>query len=57
MLPKESFVLLSYINLKLRDFYPNLDDLCSDLNESKDEIISRLNEIGFKYDSKLNQFR
>ena len=30
-LPNDPIMLLSMINLKLRDFYPTLDALCEDL--------------------------
>ncbi len=44
---KEPNVLLSFINMKLRDFYPSIDDLCEDLDYSKDEIDAILNSNGF----------
>lgn len=56
MLPQDNYMLLSFINMKLRDFYDSLDSLCDDLDESKSEIIDRLESIGYKYDEKLNKF-
>ena len=56
MLPNEPNILLSVINTKLRDMYSSLDDLCEDLDESKDEIIEALSKIGYEYNAKLNQF-
>ena len=56
MLPKEPNILLSVINTKLRDMYSSLDDLCEDLDESKDEILEALSKIGYEYNAKLNQF-
>lgn len=38
-LPSDPMILLSFINTKLRDFYPLLDALCEDANISKDEIV------------------
>ena len=32
MVPKDPVMLLSFINLKLRDFYPSLAALCDDLD-------------------------
>lgn len=49
-------MLFSIINMKLRDFYPSLDALCSDLNVSKDEIVKRLKEAGFEYNAEQNKF-
>ena len=56
MLPKDPAILLSVINTKLRDFYPDLNSLCSDLEADKAEIISVLSKIGYKYSSEKNQF-
>ena len=56
MLPKEPSILVSVINTKLRDFYNNLDDLCDDLDESKDEIVEILLKAGYIYDINLNKF-
>ncbi len=57
MLPKNPILLLSIVNTKLRDFYSSLDELCQDLDESKDEIIDILARFGYIYDMELNQFR
>jgi hypothetical protein len=57
MLPKNPILLLSIVNTKLRDFYSSLDELCQDLDESKDEIIDILARYGYIYDKELNQFR
>lgn len=32
MLPRDPFMLLSYVNIKLRDEYPSLDNLCASLD-------------------------
>ena len=50
-------ILLSYINTKLRDQYKNLDDLCEDLDFSKEEVINLLKTINYEYDEELNQFK
>ena len=55
-LPKDPMMLYSFINMKLRDFYPSLDALCSDLNVNKDEIVRNLKEAGFEYDAQQNKF-
>lgn len=55
-LPKDNFLLLSVVNTKLRDCYSNLDALCDDLNEDKNDLLSRLSSVGYSYDEGLNQF-
>lgn len=55
-LPKDPMMLFSLINMKLRDFYPSLDALCSDLNVNKEDIVNRLKEAGFEYDPEQNKF-
>lgn len=55
-LPNNPYVLLSIINMKLRDFYSSIDDLCDDLDENKEEIDTILNSIGYYYSKENNQF-
>ena len=55
-LPNNPFVLISYINTKLRDNYSSLDDLVDDLDLNKDEIINALKSINYEYDESLNKF-
>lgn len=54
--PNDPFMLLSVINLKLRDFYSDLDELCDDLNVNKDELCDKLEAAGFSYDKEHNKF-
>lgn len=56
-IPNDPAILLSYINTHLRDNYKNLDDLCKSLDVSENDIISKLELIGYKYDEKLNRFK
>lgn len=56
MLPKDPNILFSMINMKLRDFYPDLDALCDDMDESRAEIESILAKAGWKYDTDKNCF-
>ena len=56
MIPKDPVMLLSFLNLKLRDFYSNLDALCEDLAVDKEEIVKKLAAIDYQYDVEKNQF-
>lgn len=55
-IPKDPFILLSYINTQLRDFYSNLDDLCSNLQIEKRWLEDTLGQIDYYYQSENNQF-
>ena len=55
-LPQDNAMLLSVINTKLRDQYPDLDALCDDLGADKEKIIQSLGSIGFEYKSELDRF-
>lgn len=55
-MPKDPVMLLSFINLKLRDFYANLDLLCGDLDADRNEIVEKLAGIDYHYDEEKNQF-
>lgn len=56
-LPQDPFMLYSYINTQLRDFYSSLEELCSALNIDKNSLVERLHEAGFDYMPEINQFR
>ncbi len=56
MIPKDPMILLSYINTQLRDHYANLDDLCSSLDLSVEELKEKLGQIDYVYDEESNQF-
>lgn len=55
-IPKDPVMLLSYVNLKLRDYYSSLDALCDDLGLDPGEIEEKLRGAGCSYDSARNQF-
>lgn len=50
-------ILLSMINMKLRDFYSSLDDLCDDMGIIKSELEEKLESIDYRYDKERNQFK
>ena len=56
MIPKDPVMLLSFVNLKLRDQYSNLSVLCEDLDVSETELTERLAGIDYHYNSETNQF-
>ena len=54
--PKDPVMLLSYINTRLRDFYPSMEELCEALDVKKEEIDAKLELIDYQYDSERNQY-
>lgn len=56
MIPKDPVMLLSFINLKLRDYYTSLEALCDDLDIDRREIEDKLSGIDCHYDKEKNQF-
>lgn len=56
MIPKDPVMLLSFLNLKLRDFYKSDEELYEDLDLEKREIEEKLAGIGYVYDKERNQF-
>lgn len=56
-LPKDPAMLLSFINMKLRDAYRSLDELCEDMHIDKEELLDTLRCSGFEYSAEFNRFR
>ena len=60
MIPKDPVMLLSYINMQLRDNYKNLEELKEGLSLSDEElkeIVEKLQNISYIYNPSLNQFK
>ena len=55
-LPKDPVMLLCAVNTKLRDFYPNLEELAAAEGVTAEEIIEKLATINCTYDSDRNLF-
>lgn len=56
MTPQDPVMLLSFINMKLRDYYASLQDLCEDLSLEEGDLCEKLASIDYYYDDKRNQF-
>ena len=57
MLPQDPYILLSYVNAKLRDEYPGLSALCDGLDADERELTEKLAGAGYAYDPAVNQFK
>lgn len=55
-LPKDPMMLFSFVNMKLRDCYSSLDELCEDMNVKKENLLDTLKAVGFEYDQSQNRF-
>lgn len=49
-------IAYSMINMKLRDFYSSLNDLCEDMDINKMELLEHFEKNGFVYNESTNQF-
>ncbi len=57
MIPSDPMILVSFVNLKLRDEYSSLESLCDALDVDENEITKKLADAGFSYAKEQNQFR
>ena len=55
-LPQDPYILLSYVNTKLRDQYGSLEQLCEDLSADVGGLTKTLDAVGYHYDAGRNQF-
>lgn len=55
-IPKDPVMLLSFVNMKLRDYYPTLEAMCEDLNIDATELSAQLAVIDYHYDAEHNKF-
>ena len=56
MIPNDPAMLVSYINMKLRDKYASLEELCDDLNLDETSLRIKLESINYFYDEMTNCF-
>lgn len=55
-IPQDAAMLLSFVNLKLRDYYNSFDAMCEDLGIDGEQITNKLASIDYEYDAELNRF-
>lgn len=55
-LPDDPTMLLSVVNMKLRDQYDSLEQLCDDLSVSRDELCQQLAAAGYEYNEEQRRF-
>lgn len=50
-------IMLSLVNMKLRDEFGSLHDFCYEFDIEEEFILSKLLKIGYKYVEEINQFK
>lgn len=55
-LPKDPMMLLSFVNMKLRDQYPSLEELCAAMDVKQERIVETLGAAGFEYSEEHRRF-
>ncbi|MBR5324454.1 MAG: DUF4250 domain-containing protein [Muribaculaceae bacterium] len=55
-IPSDPMILFSFINMKLRDEFSSLDELCATLGIERKWLEDKLESVGFEYSSENNKF-
>lgn len=55
-LPNDPMMLFSMVNMKLRDCYASLEELCEDMDVDKESLVKKLAAAGFEYSREHNKF-
>lgn len=55
-LPNDPFMLMSTVNMYLRDRSESLDELCAYLDIDRAELEEKLRAVGFEYSAEHNRF-
>lgn len=55
-IPKDPYMLLSWVNMKLRDSYPTLEELGYAEGADPEEIVRKLDAAGYSYSENENRF-
>lgn len=56
MLPKDPYILRSFVNTKLRDEFKTLKDLCAALDADSQAVFDTLAALDDRYDPAYHQF-
>ena len=57
LLKMDPNILVSMINMKLRDFYSDLESYCDDMDIGMNIIEEKLKNAGYTYHGDINQFK
>lgn len=56
MLPSDPYMLLSAVNMKLRDGDCSLEELCDNEDASLEAVVKKLARIGYTYNEERRKF-
>ncbi|MBQ6039972.1 MAG: DUF4250 domain-containing protein [Oscillospiraceae bacterium] len=56
-IPRDPFILFSFLNTQLRDTGLSLADFCAEHELDAEQLKMQLAEAGFRYDPEQNRFR
>ncbi len=57
MLPKDPAMLMSFVNMKLRDEFRTLEDFCACYGIKESKLKSEMEAAGFEWMPGIRQFR
>lgn len=57
ILPKDPVMLMSFVNMKLRDEYMTLEDFCNSYSLDKSKLKAEMENAGFTWMPGIRQFR
>ena len=55
-IPTHPEMLVSFVNMKLRDEYVSLTELCDDLSLNETELIQQMRQAGYEYNEEGRRF-
>lgn len=55
-IPQDPMMLFSFINMKLRDEYESLDELCASMDIDRSYLVDKLASVGFEYSPENKKF-
>lgn len=55
-LPQDPMMLFSAVNMRLRDTYSSLDEMCEKEDIDKEALLKKLADAGFEYLEEQNKF-
>ena len=55
-IPQDTMMLVGFVNMKLRDEYPTLEEMCSSLDIDRQWLIEKLAAAGFEYSEENKKF-